>query len=291
MSITSIDQTRKPALVPAEGLSETDAVKDASRDNAGLIRFLKEGDISDLVADNPPVGDMPVPKVPKQLGEVVSSASTTLNGMDTQDMTTDLYAIMALIFKVYTAERKNDFDVRQAGYQKQAKALYAASDEMRAAGQDRMWGAVVAGVAEIGGGLVTAGSGAYAGYQGMKGAGLQLDAAKAYKADNKGLFKELTARATGFTQSADSKREIGRGVSGLATGGGSLAKGIAENFATGRDAAKMDLEATGRTQEQMTQQVSERMSQLQDAMRDVLAKLSAIQQERQGINSGILRNL
>jgi len=150
---------------------------------------------------------------------------------------------------------------------------------------------VVAGVAEIGGGLVTAGSGAYAGYQGMKGAGLQLDAAKAYKADNKGLFKELTARATGFTQSADSKREIGRGVSGLATGGGSLAKGIAENFATGRDAAKMDLEATGRTQEQMTQQVSERMSQLQDAMRDVLAKLSAIQQERQGINSGILRNL
>lgn len=291
MSISSIDQTRNAALTPAEGLPEVDAAKGVSRDNAEFIRFLKEGDISGTVAGNLPVGDMPPPKVSDQLGEVVGSASTTLNGMDKQDMTTDLYAIMSLIFKIYSDERKNDFDVRQAGYQNQAKAQYAAADEIRAGGQERMWGAVVAGVSEIGGGLVSVGGGAISGYQSIKGAGLQFDGAKAYQEGDKGVSKELNALAAKAAGWADSVRTGSQGLSGMATGGGSLTRGITEGSATERDAARVDLEAAGRTQEQMTQQVSERMSQLQDAMRDVLAKLSSIEQSRQAINSGILRNL
>ena len=291
MRISNTEQTALSASSSNDNVAEIVAGKAADSPDANIIRFLTDDEVSQQVAAHSVLGDMPIPKISPQIDQVASEAGNTLDGLQPQDMTTDLYSILALMVKMYQSQRSADREVRQAGYQRQAEDQYAAANKMIESGTHRMWGAVMSGVGEMAGGVAMVGAGAYSGYQGVQAARYQNQGAEFAGGKDEAIFERFKSQASGASSLSGMASEMGRGASGVLSGAGGLARGFEEKAATDVDAAKMRLETAARMQEQMTQDVSERMSQMQDAIRDALSKLTSLEQARQEINRGISRNL
>jgi len=291
MSISSID---RGAVLSREmdGLSSSTDASTVNRDMAGLVRILDQTEVSEMVAGSrPPAELLPAPELPDQLDEVIATATSTLSRIDAKDVATDLYSIMALMLQVYQSERTANREVRQSGYQIQAADQYAAADKMRNAAEARMWGSIFSAGAQVAGGALTLGGGVASGVMSIKAAGLSNEAAQKLADGEAAGAKALEALATKWSGSAQMVSSTTGGLSSVVTGAGSLANALKEKSATELDAEKMDLQTTSGKQEQMTQEVNERMQQLLDAIRDVLEKMRSIEQSRTEINRGIARSL
>ncbi|QVQ24864.1 type III secretion system translocon subunit SctB [Achromobacter deleyi] len=200
-------------------------------------------------------------------GKLGSDAAGTLDQvsrLSEQDVQTDLYAFMALFQQLAQAMRTSAREVRQSEMTAQVDALKGAAQEIRNAAQERMVGAMVSGAFQIAGGIAQAGSGV------MQGRLL----------------------ANGGSESvAKSYSDRAAGVSGMASGIGTMVNASQERKAAEHDAKKAELEAQSKVHDSATQQATEMAQQMMDVIRDVREKLSSIEQSRMETNRGIARNI
>ncbi|SEJ51091.1 type III secretion system translocon subunit SctB [Achromobacter sp. NFACC18-2] len=254
--------------------AETDAIKQklmaelaalqGPGDTAALAAQLAAMSDTLLQGSNGATRDLPAPE--GKLGADVSATLSQLSAFGEQDVQMDLYAFMALFQQLAQTMRTSAREVRQAEMTAQVNTLKSAAQEIRNAAQDRMIGAMTAGAFQIAGGLAQVGSGI------MQGRTLAAG----------GQFAESQAKK---------QSDMGGGLSGIASGIGSMVNASQERKAAEHDAKKAELEAQAKVHESGTQQASELAQQMMDVIRDVREKLGAIEQSRMETNRGIARNI
>ncbi|MGY6268544.1 type III secretion system translocon subunit SctB [Achromobacter denitrificans] len=198
------------------------------------------------------------------LGAGASSTLNALAGLGEQEVQTDMYAFMMLFQQLAQTMRSSAREVRASELQSQVDTLKAAADEMRQAAQDRMVGAMTQGAFQIAGGLAQVGA---------------------------GYMQGRVLSSGGSEGMARSYSDKGAGVSGVASGIGTMVNAAQERKAAEHDAKRSELEAQSKVHESGMQQASEMAQQMMDVIRDIRDKLSAIEQSRMETNRGIARNI
>lgn len=231
------------------------------------------------------------PVVSEDAGRFVESASQVLVGLRSDEARGDLYAILALLLRISQSQRTSEREVRHAGYEAQASMQYDAAQKVRESADERMWGGIIAATGQVIGGIAMMGGGAVSIGAGVKAASAASASSAALAKDDKGLADALTNAAEKWRVAAQSSSVIGQGASELSGASTRLTQTFYDKDAAEFEAQKIELDASGRKQEQVTQEVNEHMQQLLDAIRDVLDKLRSMEQSRQEINRGIARSL
>lgn len=229
------------------------------------------------------------PAVPENHGSTLESTRTVLAQIKAGEARGDLYAMLSLLLRVSQSQRAAAREERHAGYQAQAMSQYAAAEKVREGADRRMWGSIIASTSQVLGGTVMAVGGGVSMAAGMKAANLSaLGQAAGVDAGNAADLAKQTQQWEALSRTAT---PLGQSVSEITGGGGRFAQSVLEKDASERDAQKIELDASGRKQEQMTQEVNEHMQQQLETIRDVLDKLRSLEQSRQETTRGIARSL
>lgn len=213
---------------------------------------------------------LPPPEVSEGPEDVIASARTAFEAVDHDQATADLFAILTLLLRVTQARRKDEHEMRFAGYQKQERLQYDAANRAREAASARMWASIVGAGVQIAGSAVTATTA-------LASAG--------------SVWKEGVPGLEQWTVSAENWHAVGQVASSLGTSLGNVADAGIRSYADEHDAQKMELDAAGRKQEQATQVVNEQMQLSLDAIRNLFENLRSIEQLRQEINRGFAQRL
>jgi len=110
-------------------------------------------------------------------------------------------------------------------------------------------------------------------------------------AERQASMMKATLRAKALEVQGQKWTGLAQGVGGFASGLGGTVSATLENAAAQHDAREKDLETDAKVHEQGVQHANDLMQQMQDAIRDVRDKLSAIEQARAQTASGIARNI
>ncbi|WP_052097207.1 type III secretion system translocon subunit SctB [Achromobacter sp. RTa] len=250
--------------------SENEAVKQKLLAEMGAIRELNGETLAQILAamsgklPDAGGGANPLQAPEGKLGVDAGSTLNALSQLSEQEVQTDMYAFMMLFQQLAQTMRTSAREVRASELQAQVDTLKGAAEEMRNAAEERMIGAITQGAFQIAGGLVQMGAG----------------------------FKQGSVLAGGGSEAlAKSYSDKGAGISGVASGIGTIVNAAQERKAAEHDAKRSELEAQSKVHESGVQQANEMAQQMMDVIRDLRDKLSAIEQSRMETNRGIARNI
>lgn len=288
------------------GPAATDGAKGAAA-NEQLSRSLLA-----FIGQNGDKGTGALPAPQGALTQHASAAYESLAKLSADNVSTDIYAVMALFQKMAQEQRNAAREVRATEMNAQIDSLKGAADQIRAAAQDRFVGAVVAGSLQIAGGVasITAGTMAFKSSMSAASANVgsgqaKMDASNLQAANLDGSMPELAPQASylggkatyleGVANQHSGKAQlynsIGQGSSGIAGGIGQIAQAAQEKKAAEHDAQKAELEAQAKVHDSGVQQANDLMQQMMDVIRDVRDKLGSMEQSRLETNRGIARNI
>jgi hypothetical protein len=196
-----------------------------------------------------------------------------LNKLNPENIQTDIYSFMAMFLKMSQTMRAAARQDRETSMQAQVNTLTDAANKIKEAADQRFSAAIVQGAFQIGSGLLTAGMG-FASMGMMKGAGSLSDRD----------FNVLSNKVTAMNS-------VGQGGGGILTGVGTMISAGYEQKAGVMDSDRAKLEAQAKIQEAGRDKANEMMQQMQDIIRDIRDKLSAIEQSSIEANRGIARNI
>ncbi|HSW06939.1 type III secretion system translocon subunit SctB [Aquabacterium sp.] len=189
------------------------------------------------------------------------------------DVSTDIYAFMALFTKMAQEMRKTAKEQRQTELQAQVSAINSAADKMVDAAEKRFAAAVVQGTVQAVGGAISIGS----------GVGTFRAAKSASGADLETGSKFLTQLGA--------KQGIASGSGQVLSGLGSIVSGGIEMSASLDDAEAKRLEADGtaaQARRESSQEIAQNMS---DLIKDIREQLRAMSQSNIETNRGMARNI
>lgn len=189
------------------------------------------------------------------------------------NLSTDIFAFMALFNKLAQEMRNTAKEQRQGELQAQVSSINSAADKMVDAAEKRFAAAVVQSTIQIVGGAISIGSGA-ASIKAM---------ASASKADMK--------TGSAFLNKQTAQQGILSGSSQVVTGLGGIVSGGIEMSASFDDAAAKRLDAEG-TAAQARREASQEVAQnMADLIKDIREQLRAIVQSNIETNRGMARNI
>lgn len=189
------------------------------------------------------------------------------------NVSTDIYAFMALFNKLAQEMRNAAKEQRQGELQAQVSSINSAADKMVEAAEKRFAAAVVQSTIQIVGGAISIGSG-FASIKSM---------ASASKADMK--------TGSAFLNKQTAQQGILNGSSQVISGLGGIVSGGIEMSASFDDAAAKRLDAEG-TAAQARREASQEVAQnMADLIKDIREQLRAINQSNIETSRGIARNI
>jgi X-X-X-Leu-X-X-Gly heptad repeat protein len=203
---------------------------------------------------------------------------------DAQDnLSTDLYAFLALYAKLAQTARTAARDIRELQLQAQKSALESAADEMTLAAQERYTAAVSAAIGQIVSGAVSIGSGLFS---------LRTLARPetSFLATRLGLAPDLSSGSAfnsglrGMQDMASGSGQIADGLAKLASASSEREAGLADARAKGDEAAATEAQARRDAAQDLIQAMT-------DTLRDIREKLAAIVQSNLETTRGIARNI
>ncbi len=208
-------------------------------------------------------------------GSEKANGGQPLGALTPQNVEIDIYSVMALFQKCAQEMRDQAREVRTSETQAQVTSLKSAAGEIRNAAEDRFNASVTQGALQIAGGAVSVGMGAAGAVFTTKAINADVTTVAGAKLGNIGSTLSATAQGTGS----------------MVTGSGTIAAAFSEQKAAEHDALKAEFEADAQVHAQGAQQANDLMQQTMDTIRDVQAKLGAIDQARTETVRGIARNV
>ena len=167
-----------PESVP-QGGSVGDTQKTSTLPNVVMLENLPPmpGGIGGLANSRQQIMSATLPAPPNGGGssEVKNATIQALGGFNMDGMSTDIYAVMAMIQKIAQSQRDSARQIRDASLQQQVTQLQGAADEIRKAAQDRFVGAVVQSAMQIGAGVAQIGAGVASAVQMGKATSMKED--------------------------------------------------------------------------------------------------------------------
>lgn len=188
------------------------------------------------------------------------------------NVSTDVFAFMALFTQMAQQMRKVAKEQRQTELQNQVSSINSAADKMVDAAEKRFAAAVVQGAMQITSGAISVGSGA-----------ATLVATANPKADFTTGSKFLT--------DLNAKQSIASGSGQMVTGLGSIISGGIEYSASLDDADAKRLEADGTAAQARRENAQEVAQNMADLIKDIREQLRAIVQSNIETNRGMARNI
>lgn len=218
------------------------------------------------------------------------------------EMSTDIYAVMALFQRLSQEMRNANREVRTNEMQAQVSALQNAADEMRNAANLRFAGAIVQGAFQIAGGAMQIAQSSQALGNQMKSASLERQAGvdmNASKLETNAAAKQgLRNSAAMLTEQSKHAGALGTHQQTMAGANAQIMSGVGGMIAAGfnlgadhADARRAELDADAKIHETGVQQANEMMQQMMDVIRDIRDKLGSIEQSRLETSRGIARNI
>lgn len=262
----------QPPILPTGNVDSTRAADRASFTDISGAQPTQTG-------TSPIIANLSMQLDPPQVSGSDAGTISALNQLSAQDMQADMFAVMALFTKIAQDQRNSAREMRHNEMQANVKTLLSAAQEIRNAADDRLTGAIMSGVMQIGAGAVQIG-GAAANFK------ASTSALKENKAGNisDAQLGSLNNKAGAYSSGAG-------GAAQAMTGLGGIMSGIMEHEAAAHDAHKAELEAQAKAHEAGTQQAGDQMQQMQDILRDIRDKLSSMEQSRAETSRGIARNI
>jgi len=238
---------------------------------------------------NDPSAGVPQPADEAGPGVSLGSFRGAITDAETS-VQTDTFAFMALFAKIQQGMRDNARAERTAELQSQVGSLRAAASEMIKAGDERLAGAIVDGLAKAGTGAMSIAGGL---------GGLRAMSATRRSVEFSGADDFSTSRGSSFNfaeGSPDMARmgavnRMGDGLGGLVEGGAHLTGGILEHGAGEHDAEAKRDEAEGVQAEARGNQAQDLMAATADTLRDLREKLAAMEQSNVETLRGMARNI
>lgn len=218
------------------------------------------------------------------------------------EMSTDIYAVMALFQRLSQEMRNANREVRTNEMQAQVSALKNAADEMRNAANLRFAAAIVQGAFQIAGGAMQIAQSSQALGNQMKSASLERQASvdmNASKLETNAAAKQgLRNSAAMLTEQSKHAGALGTHQQTMAGANSQIMSGVGGMIAAGfnlgadhADARRAELDADAKIHETGVQQANEMMQQMMDVIRDIRDKLGSIEQSRLETSRGIARNI
>lgn len=250
---------------------DADSVAAMQRDFARLIAELGDSQGSDLPE---PRGDT---EVPQSLVISLQSAESTT--------ATDIFAFMALYAKLAQQMRNTAREQRSSELQAQVGALKSAAEEMITAAEQRFNAALVSGVMQIAGGVISIGSSAMT----LKA----LNSKQAVNLDGDDFTSPTPDFTPGsaFMQGLQARQSMATGTSEVLQGSGQLISASMEKSAAQADARAKNDEADGTAAQAQRETAQEVMQTMADILRDIRDKIAAIAQSDIEVTRGIARNI
>lgn len=231
-------------------------------------------------------------------------------GPASENIACDMQMVMGLFLKMAQSIRQSSRDERQAELTQQADALGAAAQEIRAAAQQRFVGALVQGSIQIAGGALSigAGLGSLNSIRTSKTAATEAGNSAYNQASNKVINKGGTAGEAidageaafqsqyGATfqnsmKAADTFAQTAQGASQALQGAGAMANAAFEREAADHDANKAGYDKEATLHQAAHDSANDMMQQMQDVIRDIRDKISAMEQSNIETTRGIARNI
>jgi hypothetical protein len=213
----------------------------------------------------------------------------SFNGYSAEDLHVDIFAFMAMFQKIAQEMRSSARMDREASLQAEVSTLNAAAEKMKEAASERFKSAITQGICSIASGAIQMGSAGYS-MKTMASAhsSTSLGAGKQGPAMSPEMSKGIIDKATAKSQNIS---QAGQGAGGIIGGVGTMISAGFDKKAGELDADAKKLEAQAKIYESATGKASDMMQQMQDIIRDIRDKLSAIQQSAIETNRGIARNI
>lgn len=189
------------------------------------------------------------------------------------NVSTDIYAFMALFTQMAQQMRKVAKEQRQTELQNQVSSIHSAADKMVEAAEKRFAAAVVQGSMQIVGGAVSIGSGA-----------------ATLKATASAPSSDF-ATGSKFLTNLNAKQSMASGTGQVMSGMGSIISGGIEYGASLDDADAKRLEADGTAAQARRETAQEVAQNMADLIKDIREQLRAIVQSNIETNRGMARNI
>jgi thiaminase len=238
---------------------------------------------------------------PKE-GAPAPSTANTLKSLSDDQVSTDIYAFMALFQKIAQSMRDTARTQRATELEAQTSELLNAAQEMREAAASRFNAAIVqgtfqivSGAAQIAASSVSLAKSAKAGSKEFDASASSREAESATDAAKKlelqETASELTKQSKAAGAAASFAHDMGQASNGIITGAGGILSGWFSKEGGDHDATSAEAQARAKVHETAAQQASDQMQQMMDVIRDIRDKLQAIQQSAVETNRSIARNI
>ena len=221
---------------------------------------------------------------PPGRGSSPNDVMTALGSLTADMMQADMYTLMALMQQMAQQQRSSARELRNSEMQAQISTLQDAAQEIRNAAADRLTGAILSGVMQMAAGAIQIGGAAMSFSR-------TSDALKDFKTSSTTGTPMTDQQLSGALGKANAFSTGADGASKIGTGFGQMLNATMEQQAAGHDADKATKEAGAKAHEAQTQQAGDLMQQMQDILRDIRDKLSAMEQSRIETTRGIARNI
>ena len=189
------------------------------------------------------------------------------------NVSTDVYAFMALFTQMAQQMRKVAKEQRQTELQNQVSSINSAADKMVEAAEKRFAAAMVQGYMQIASGAISVGSGV-----------VSIGASGTAKASD---FQT----GSRFLTELNASQGIAQGMGQMVTGMGSIISGGIEYGASLDDAEAKRLEADGTAAQARRENAQEVAQNMGDLIKDIREQLRAIVQSNIETNRGMARNI
>ena len=243
----------------------------------------------------PPPGGAKVPG--EQLVASMASAEKNMMG--------DIFAFMAIFQKIAQEQRNSARETREVQMHAQIGTMLEAAKNMETAATARFNAALVQGIVQIGSGCLSIAGGVASMKAGAKAETKSQDMIKSgrqHTVDTNMSPKEAKVHMQGVNAEANKISQAGankaqsinigtQGASSIAGGIGTIASAGFTLQADKLDAENKKLDAAGKLHESAKDKANEMMQAMQDIIRDIRDKLSAIEQSAIETNRGIARNI
>lgn len=241
-----------------------------AQDTQTLDELLQAMDALDGARNRSATQGVPAPDSDAKIDAQGLQAS--LDGAEA-NVSTDVYAFMALFTQMAQQMRKVAKEQRQTELQNQVSSINSAADKMVEAAEKRFAAAVVQGSMQIASGAISVGSGAVA------------------------MGASATAKASDFQTGSqfltelNAKQSMAQGSAQMVTGMGSIISGGIEYGASLDDAEAKRLEADGTAAQARRETAQEVAQNMADLIKDIREQLRAIVQSNIETNRGMARNI
>lgn len=220
---------------------------------------------------------LPAPETDAVTPASVKAATVHLLSLVPEDVSVDIYFVMALFQKIAQEARNGARIDREALTQAEVKSLQTEAQYMRDSASSTFKAAVIQGAMQIAGGVAQVG---------LSAAALQQSATSVSQegAGDLAGAKLSTANATAYTGYSQAS-------GGIATGIGGIAGAVHAKDAADSDASRAEQAAVTKVAETGVQQANEYLQAMLEAIKDTRDKLQSIQQSSTETNRTINRNI